>query len=562
MKTISIKNNQLIIKIPYDTQLVNLVKISFSGRKWDSGNKVWSAPLKQKNLAMAKQFVSLHGFTLSNELVQEFEKYQEMFENENKEMDKKVELSKATDSDIEIPTTIKGVLFPFQKAGVQFIERTNGRTLLADEPGIGKSFQSIAWCQLHPEKRPILVICPKTIILNWKREFEKWTDIKAFVFDSKNCKSELPISGYEAYIINYDIVEKQKELLKRYKFQIVILDECTMIKNQKAKRTKAVDDLMKGIPHVLALTGTPTLNSRPIEVFPILKILDPKNFGNYFEYARKFCNMTRTRWGLDVSGASNIDELATKLRSTVMIRREKKDVLKELPDKTRCIIPQEIDLTEYNIIENDLINYLIESKNKSKQQAEKINQVEQLAKIEYLKQQVVREKLPLFVEWVKDFIESGNKLVIFVHHREFLEKLMVELKEYNPVKIMGGMSNEDKQKSIDSFQNDKNCKIFIGSITSAGMGITLTSASHLVFLELMFVPALHDQAEDRILRIGQKNACTIYYFIADKTIEQDIYNLLQNKRRIFQELMQDKHTITENTDTNILNDLINTLVNK
>ena len=265
---------------------------------------------------------------------------------------------------------------------------------------------------------------------------------------------------------------------------------------------------------------------------------------------------------MNVSGATNIVELSDKLRSTVMIRREKKDVLAELPDKTRVIIPQMCDLKQYKKVEDDLISYLIESKNRSKLQAERISQVEALAKIEYLKQEAVKAKLPLFIEFVKDFMGNDKKLVIFGHHREFIERLMIELKEFNPVKIMGDMSSEEKQKSIDSFQTNKNCKIFIGSITSAGVGITLTEASHMVFLELMFVPGLHDQAEDRINRIGQKNACTIYYFIADETIEQDIFNLLQSKRKVFQELMQDTNTVIENIDTNILNDLINKLTDK
>ncbi len=560
MKTISIKNNQFIIQIPYDITLVNLIKTSFSSRKWDSNSKCWVATINEKNILATDYLSQKHGFSLSLDTQKQIEKCRKELEV-NKEKDNQIiKLSKATEANIEIPK-LKGEIYPFQKAGVLFIEKTNGRALLGDEPGLGKTIQTISWCQLHLDKIPILVVCPKTLMLNWQIEFKKWANRNSFLISSKDNEYQLPTT-YDIYIINYAIVEKQKGLLQKMKFQIVILDESTAIKNIKAKRTKAINEFVKDIPYILALTGTPTLNSRPIELYTTLKILSPQNFGNYWEFARRYCNMTRTRWGMDVSGASNIDELSNKLRSTVMIRREKKDVLKELPDKTRIVIPQVIDLKEYKKIEEDLIKYLIEEKNKSELQAERISQVEQLAKIEYLKQEAVKAKLPLFMEWCKDFMENGEKLVIFLHHRLFIEKLMLELKEFNPVKIMGGMSSEEKQKSIDNFQNDSRCKIFIGSITSAGMGITLTAASHLVFLELMFVPALHDQAEDRILRIGQKNACTIYYFIGEDTVEQKIYDLLQSKRKIFQELMQDKNTVIENTDTNILNDLIEKLINK
>lgn len=558
MKTIKIINNQLIIQIPYDIGLVNLIKTSFSPRFWDSNMKTWKAPINEKNILATYSLATYHQFIVSPETIQEIEKYKTIFDEQRKVADVKIAASKAIDANIEIPSSLKGELFPFQKAGVQFIENTNGRTLISDSMGLGKSVQSIAWTLLHPEKVPILVICPATLKVNWQREFEKWTSVKSYIINSKDTNLRC-IKGIDAYIINYDIVEKMKDLLIKMNFQIIIMDECSAIKNVKAKRTKAINELVKGVPHILALSGTPLLN-RPIEMYTTLKLLSPLNFGNYFEYASRFCGMHRTRWGLDVSGATNIQELSNKLRSTVMIRREKKDVLTELPDKTRVIVPQICDLKEYKKVENDLVNYLIETKNKTRLSAEKINQVEQLAKIEYLKQEAVKTKIPLFIEWCKDFMENDEKLVIFAHHRSFIEKLMLELKEYNPVKIMGGMSSEEKQKSIDSFQNDKNCKMFIGSITSAGMGITLTTASHLVFLELMFVPALHDQAEDRILRIGQKNACTIYYFIAEDTIERDIYNLIQEKRKVFVGLMQDKHVIEENTDSNILNDLINKLV--
>ena len=187
---------------------------------------------------------------------------------------------------------------------------------------------------------------------------------------------------------------------------------------------------------------------------------------------------------MDVSGATNIQELSDKLRATVMIRREKKDVLTELPDKTRVVVPQICDLKAYKKVEDNLINYLIESKNKSKLAAEKISQVEQLAKVEYCKQEAVKAKLPLFIEWSKDFIEENGKLVIFAHHKEFVEILMRELKEYNPVKIVGGMEIEAKQQSIDAFQTNKECKVIICSLKAAGVGITLIASSYVAFLEL------------------------------------------------------------------------------
>src|SRR3972149_6542024 len=416
MKSISIKDNLLIIKIPYDINLVSLIKTSFSGRSWDSNSKVWKCPVNEKNLIATYSMIENHGFTVFPEMMIELEKYRGQFEIQKVENEKKIAASKAIDANIEIPN-LKGELKPFQKAGVQFIENTNGNTLLADVMGLGKTVQSIAWSLLHTERRPILVICPETL-----------------------------------------------KFFKNLSTKIIILDECHMIKNPKAQRTKSILELVKSIPYKLALSGTPSLNSRPIELYNVLKMLLPMKYGNYFEYVTKYCGATRGRYGLDVGGATNIQELSNELRATVMCRREKKDVLAELPDKTRVVVPQICDLKEYKRVEDNLVKYLIESKNKSKLQAEIINQVEQLAKIEYCKQEAVKAKLPLFTEWCKDFIEENGKLVIFAHHGEFIKQLMIELKEYNPVKIVGGMEIEAKQQSIDAFQTNKECKVIICSL--------------------------------------------------------------------------------------------------
>ncbi len=222
MKTISIKNNQFIIKIPYDITLVNLIKTSFSSRKWDSNSKCWVATINEKNILATDYLSQKHGFSLSLDTQKQIEKCRKELEV-NKEKDNQIiKLSKATEASIEIPK-LKGEIYPFQKAGVLFMEKLNGRVLLADEMGLGKSLQAIASTLLHPDKRPILVICPATLKINWQREFEKWSDIKTYIISSN--VSYLPAT-YEAYIINYDIVEKQKELLQKMNFQILVLDEC------------------------------------------------------------------------------------------------------------------------------------------------------------------------------------------------------------------------------------------------------------------------------------------------------------------------------------------------
>ncbi len=316
MKTVRIQDNKLVIKIPYDVNLVNVIKTSFVQRKWDPDIKAWVAIINEKNISATYYLYQKYDFIISPETFNEIEECKKKIEGNKEQANEIMGLSKAIQADIEIPT-LKGELFPYQKAGVFFIEKTNGRTLIADEMGLGKTVQAIAWALLHEEKRPILVICPTTLKINWEREFEKWSNLKPYIISSKDNNYLLPTS--EVYIINYDIVEKKKELLQKLNFKIMILDEAHYIKNPKTIRTKAVIEMSKSIPHILPLTGTPILN-KPIEIYNILKMLNPEIFGNYWDFASRFCGMKRTRWGMDVSVATNIEELSNLLRLIMLIQ--------------------------------------------------------------------------------------------------------------------------------------------------------------------------------------------------------------------------------------------------
>lgn len=551
IKLIHVLDNKFTIRIPYNVNLINKVKDKFTSKKWNSSSKMWEIPITQDNFKGICDLIE-DGFAVSYETGKRLIELKNYYAIKNEDKIKLVELSKAKDADINIKLK-EGQLFPYQKAGVSFIEHCGGKALVADEMGLGKTLQAIAWTLLHPDKIPILIICPSTLKINWNREFQKWAGLNSIIIDTNFTLVDTNFIKSDIYIINYDIMKKKKEILKKMNFKIIILDECHYVKNPKAQRSKEVLDFAKKIPHILALTGTPILN-RPIEIYNILKLLSPENFGNYWNFAKKYCGAYNTRWGLDVTGASNINELSNLLRSTVMLRREKKDVLTELPDKTRTIIPLTIDLTQYSKVENDLKKYLIEIKNRTERQANIA--IEQLAKIEYCKQEAVKVKLNSFIEWVYDFMEVNGKLVIFAHHKEYIDTLMNNLKEYNPVKIVGGMSIDDKQQSIDKFQNDSATKIIVCSLKAAGVGITLTASNYVAFLELGWTPGDHDQAEDRCHRIGIKDNVTCYYFLAVNTIEEVIYSLIQSKRKIFKELMQDNNMIEERT-MNILDSLVN-----
>jgi len=332
----------------------------------------------------------------------------------------------------------------------------------------------------------------------------------------------------EILIINYDILYAWIEILIKKNPKIVIADEAQKFKNDKAKRTKAVKKLAKRTNHFISLTGTP-IESRPDELFNCVHLANPDIFITRHFFRQRYCNPKFNGFGWDFSGHSNIEELHDKAK-LVMIRRLKKDVLKELPEKVNAYIPVEIDnMQEYADAETDFINYVKEKK--GFETAKKLENVQAMAKIEILKQIAVKGKMKQTIDWIKDFLETDEKLVVFCHHKFVVEILMAEFKDI-AVKIDGSVNQIERQKAVDKFQNDNKIKLFVGNIQAAGIGITLTAASNLVFLELAWTPAAHDQATDRIHRIGQKKSVTIYYLLAVNTIEEKIAMLLDEKRKI------------------------------
>jgi SNF2 family DNA or RNA helicase len=430
---------------------------------------------------------------------------------------------------------LKGTLRDFQTIGVAFAESKDGRILNSDEQGLGKTIETLAWIQLHRDRIPVIIVCPASLKLNWEREIITWIP---------NPKIEI-LSGKTPYktkgdilIINYDIVSSWIEELRRRKPQILVLDEAHKIKSNAAQRTKAIKKIEKGIPHLFGLTGTPIKN-KPIEIYNIVNLIDKTLFPNYIAFTRRYCNAHSNGFGIDVSGASNTQELHDKLTSTILIRRKKEDVLKELPDKIYSFLPIEIDNEkEYREAEKDFIAYV--RREKGNEAAKRIESVEALAKIEGLKQLAVKGKLKEAIEWIKDFLESDNKLVVFCTHKFVIDKLMEEFKHI-AVKIDGSVTIKDRQRSVDIFQHNPECKLFVGN-EAAEEGLTLTASSYVFHLEYPWSPTSIDQRNDRCHRIGQKDNVTVYYPFAQNTIEEKIAKMLDEKRKIISSVVDGKET--------------------
>lgn len=480
------------------------------------------------------------------------------------------------------PKKLKGLkLYPYQLKGVQFIEEKQGRALIADEMGLGKTVEALAWLKLHPENRPVLIICPSSLKINWKRECSKWV---------KGAKTSI-LEGSTPYdftgniiIINYDILQHWVSKLKTFGFNTIIVDEAHYIKNNSAKRTKAFKRIIKDVTHLIALTGTP-IENRPIEIYNIVHAINPQIFPDYMMFAREFCGAKKDRFGWDMSGATNTKRLNSILKHSIMIRRKKADVLKELPSKLIVKVPIEIDnRRKYVKAEEQFIAYVREKfsghvteeieaelkrfakDNKIKVGKELSNQDIQmlkmekfrraenapiLAQIETLKQLAVEGKLAQITDWIENFLDSSNeKLVVFAIHKKTIEALIQRFPD--AVKIDGSVSMQKRQRVVDLFQNDPNTRLFIGNIKAAGVGITLTAASNAAIIEFPWSPGELAQAADRIHRITQTKQVTIYNLIGENTIEERILRLLKNKENIIDKVLDGK----QGKDSTVLVELI------
>jgi len=441
--------------------------------------------------------------------------------------------------------------FPFQLETVKQIESSyNGRCLVALDMGLGKTLISLGFLRRNKNSFPAIIICPASVKYHWEREALEVLKIRPSILEGETpSPADDLFKRNKIVVINYDILHHWLPTLKKLKAQTVIIDESQKIANPKTKRTKAIKILCNGTPYILALSGTPLLN-RPIELFPTLNILRPDSFNSRFSFAMKYCNPKRTPWGWDFNGASNLASLRGVLCKTCMIRKRKSEVMQELPDKIRKVIPISLSsYEEYRKAQEDFSNWL---RRQDAAKAEKAGQAEALVKMGYLLRLVARLKLPYTVKWINEFLQdTDEKLVVFAVHRKMIAALERRCKSKSVV-IDGSVIGRKRSYRVDQFQRDKSTRLLIGNIKAAGIGITLTAASVSAFAELSWVPGEHTQAEDRLHRISQKDTVWANYLIARNTIEEKLCRVIQRKQEIVSTTLDGSRVIGDLDVFNIL----------
>lgn len=541
------------VTFPYKPQLVEEIK-SIPGRRFLMDRKCWSVPTDQREqlLRWAYRYTS-NPFNIQIAPTD-------------------FEIPELPELIIDVP--LKRDLFPYQRRGIAYgIDKK--RFIIADEPGLGKTAQAIAMA-VAVKAKCVLVICPATLKENWRREFNAWADRKPMILQDKFKKTwhrYYEVGMADTFITNYESLKKyfvekidrpidpktgQAKPLRLNNihfsefinlFDMVIIDEAHRCKDGRGQQTKFVMGIARGKEYVLNLTGTPVVN-KPNDLISQLYIISQlEAFGGYKKFVDRYCT--------GPNGSSNLKELNFLLNKHCFYRREKKDVLKDLPDKMRQIVKCEIsNRADYDKALYNLANYLKENLKKTDGEIDKSLRGEIMVQMSLLKQISAKGKLDSVVEYIEEIVDAGEKIVVFIHHKEVASTLIKHFPE--ALVITGENVGIGRQQSIDDFQNNPNKHVIICSIKAAGVGITLTASSRVAFVELPWHPADCDQCEDRCHRIGQKDSVQCTYFLGENTIDEDIYQIIQAKRDIANQITG----TDDNIEVSMIDQLINLLKNK
>ncbi len=462
--------------------------------------------------------------------------------------------------------------YEYQREGICF-GLEHKRIIIGDEPGLGKTLQSIGIVDTA-NAYPCLVICPSSLKINWQREFEKFTDKSALVLDN-NVRTTwgylLSMGVHQVAIVNYESLRKffvwdirggkqfrLKDVVfnpQIQAFKSIIIDESHRVKDPSAQQTIFTKGLSVGKDWCILLSGTPVVN-RPEDLIAQLSIMNRLGeFGGRAKFIADYCTDPKDK---TAEPAVPLSELSRQLYDTCMIRREKAKVLPQLPDKTRVDLYIEISNDkEYNLAAEDLAAYLQEYTECTDWEIRRKMRMEALVRFMTLRSLATKGKIAQAVDFIRTFLDSGKKLIVFCSLHEIVD----ELQKVFPraVTVTGRDSSVNKQASVDAFQNNPNVQLIICSIKAAGVGLTLTAASDVAFIELAWTYADCCQCEDRAHRIGQKDNVTCYYLLGRGTIDHTIYRLIHRKKSIANEIMNADDEIP--TDEMYFNELVKSFLN-
>ncbi len=529
-KTYSIDNinKTVIISFEYDESLLEAVKLLDRDAHWNQEFKHWVIPVNEWSRDNIVRFVKLHGF-------------------QHKALEKEQEVKWDYSVPPEDLLALKGMV---QKKDFEYEARDyqlhalayaidNVNIINGDDVGLGKTFEAIIYAEVT-ESFPCLVVVPASVKYNWKREWDKITKGKreTAVIESRPKKKNPNNWDADVIFINYDILAKKVgtgatyrfEELKDIDWRMVIFDEAHFLKNGKSQRSKVAGRISNGDLSVQLLTGTATMN-KPVELWNLLKLVNSDEYiaNDWHHFITRYCGGYRGKFGWVTDGATNTMELNKLLRENCYIRREKSEVLEELPN----FISQRIEIPisnerAYTKAEDDIIEFLRETQGEEK--AEKAMQAEHLVALSTLRKMSSEGKIKAVEGYLKDWKESGRKLLVFGLHTEGLEYLS---KKFKCPLINGNTSAKRKFEIKEEWIVSDDIFLF-GNMSSMGTGTDGLQkvCSDAIIYELPWRPSDLTQAIGRIHRSGQTVPPVITYLTSPKTIDLDMWGMLEEKEQV------------------------------
>ena len=446
------------------------------------------------------------------------------------------------DLEVEIPAPAGLAYMPFQRAGIFYALNRRG-TLIGDEMGLGKTVQAIGVVNMLAGAIRVLIVCPASLRLNWRAEWRRWHTgaLRPILLDTW----PMGMFGLEAstknqaLIVSYDSVQKWHPMIAAVAWDVLICDEAHLVRSEAARRTKALfGGKYKGrtfepirARRKLFLTGTGIVN-HAVDLWPLVKALDPEGLG-----------ASRVDFMQRYGGNMQLAELHLRLRTRIMVRRLKDDVLADLPAKRREIVLLDVpDHAGILAAERQAISMAQAIVEKTRAEiaglphAEQVMKLRQgrslaLSEIARVRKETALKKLPQAVEHIHDILGNVDKAVIFAYHHDVSDALTASFARIC-VSLDGRTSEEGREAAVRRFQQDRGVRLFVGGIRAAGLGLTLTAASTVVFVELDWTPAAMAQAEDRLHRIGQKSAVLVQHLVIDGSIDAKMAHIIIGKQAV------------------------------
>lgn len=602
-RTVTNNGNEFEVRFPYDAIIKDAIK-GIRGSRFQpvDGDKHWTVPGNQSG-ALAR-IIERFDFTVVGQ-----ELATENIEAQREREQRMFALSSATDTDFRVEG-VEG-LRNFQHVAVEYITEAK-KVIVGDTMGLGKTVESLAALE-HNNLYPAVVIAPANLKLNWKKEVAKWIPHRTVeVLNGKNGNhdADITIVNYDILAEGWDVrnPKNKKEVAtakKQGKFiptdhtvqiaargmKAVIMDEGHYVKEKDAQRSRAVYYLNKGVASGRAaasiatgatveyriwMSGTPILN-RPKElIFPLMVLDRFEEMGGFNHFTYRYCDRKDTRFGMDINGSSNEVELNNLMRQSFYIRRTKEDVLDELPPKDFSNQYVGIDnRPEYHKAEQDLIEYvgerarsnpdflaqieaLSDDEQELAQQAEELRArgraeaAEVLVRMGNLRRLTAEGKLQSSIDWIEEFLKSGESLIVFANHRRVVQAIS---ERFNAPKIMGGMNVNVVERGKEAFQAGEEQMIVL-NIKAGGVGHTLTAASNVVFVEYPYTPGEMDQAIDRAYaRMNDLHGVMVWQLVAEDTMDEVIMDMLAEKRQVV-------NAVTEGVERNAGTNMIQSFMNR